>query len=235
MTAAAFIDLKERYALGVSGRVVPASAWLPLSRAQELVDQANQAIQALDSELDAARADARAQGLAEGRRDGLDQFAAAVAALHTAREQLAERMRGQITDLAVAVVERIAPALGADKLVPVLVGEAVRQLAFEPNLVVRVHPDVAEATRLRLAGDGLGIGGTPATEIVATPEFGEFDCVIETEGGVVRAGLREQLDQVRTILAMAREQVAHTDLAPSDGRPVDESSAAAGESSDAAD
>ncbi|MBO9664238.1 FliH/SctL family protein [Dokdonella sp.] len=233
---AAFIDLKERYALGVNGRVIPASAWLPLSRAQELVDQANQAIHALDGELDAARAEARAEGLAEGRRDGLDQFAAAVAALHTAREQLAERMRGQITDLAVAVVERIAPALGADKLVPVLVGEAVRQLAFEPNLVVRVHPDVAEATRLRLAGDGLGIGGTPTTEIVATPEFGEFDCVIETEGGVVRAGLREQLDQVRTILAMAREQVAHAEVAPSDTRP-DEPSAtsAAGESLDAAD
>ena len=232
---AAFIDLKERYALGVSGRVIPASAWVPLSRAQELVDQANQAIQALDGELETERADARAQGLAEGRRDGLDQFAAAVAALHTARDQLAERMRGQITDLAVAVVERIAPALGADKLVPVLVGEAVRQLAFEPNLVVRVHPDVAEATRLRLAGDGLGIGGTPTTEIVATPEFGEFDCVIETEGGVVRAGLREQLDQVRTILAVAREQVAHVEVASSDGKPADDSSAATGESSDAAD
>lgn len=213
---AAFVDLKERYALGVGGRVIPAAAWLPLTRVQELVDQANRAVQALDAELEAERAAARAQGLAEGHRQGLDQLAAATHALHVAREQLAERMRGQITELAVAVVERIAPALGADRLVPMLVGEAVRQLAFEPNLVVRVHPDVAEATRQRLANDGLGLGGTPTTEIVATPEFGEFDCVIETEGGVVRAGLREQLDQVRTILAMAREQSAHPLFAATD-------------------
>lgn len=229
---AAFIDLRERYALGLSGRVIPAAAWLPLTRAQELVDQANQAVRALDGELEAERANARAQGLAEGRRDGLEQFAAATAALHIAREQLAERMRGQITELAVAVVERIAPALGADKLVPVLVDEAVRQLAFEPNLVVRVHPDVAEATRQRLAGDGLGLGGMPTTEIVATPEFGEFDCVIETEGGVVRAGLREQLDQVRTILAMAREQSVHamSEAVPADGAPAE-----TGDSVDASD
>lgn len=224
---AAFVDLKERYALGVGGRVIPAAAWLPLTRVQELVDQANRAVQALDAELAAERAAARAQGLAEGRRDALDQFAAATNALHVAREQLAERMRGQITELAVAVVERIAPALGADRLVPMLVGEAVRQLAFEPSLVVRVHPDVAEATRERLAGDGLGLSGTPTTEIVATPEFGEFDCVIETEGGVVRAGLREQLDQVRTILAMAREQSPHPAFgAASDSKPAGDAAAA---------
>lgn len=231
---AAFVDLKERYALGLSGRVIPAAAWLPLSRAQELVDQANQAVHALEGELEAERAAAREQGFTEGRGDALDRFAAATAALHTAREQLAQRLRGQITELAVAVVERIAPALGADKLVPVLVGEAVRQLAFEPNLIVRVHPDVAEATRLRLANDGLGLGGTPTTEVVATPEFGEFDCVIETEGGVVRAGLREQLDQVRTILAVARDQTTQLE-AEAHGFSAANEPAANGDSGDHAD
>lgn len=233
--SAAFLDLKERYALGVSSRVIPAAAWLPLSRAQELVEQANRAVQQLDGELEAERSAARAQGLAEGRRDALDQFAAATAALHTAREQLAERMRSQITELAVAVVERIAPSLGADKLVPVLVGEAVRQLAFEPNLVVRVHPDVAEATKRRLANEGLGLGGMPPTEVVATPEFGEFDCVIETEGGVVRAGLREQLDQVRTILAIARDERPREPVVSSETKSASDAPAVSGDLGDAVD
>lgn len=205
--SAAFIDLKERYALGVAGRVVPASAWLPLTRAQELVDQANRAVNALEEELATERRRAREQGLAEGREEALSQFADAIAALHSARDQLAERLRNQVTELAVAIVERIAPALGSERLVPILVDEAVRQLAFEPNLIVRVHPDVVDATRRRLAEQGVGMSGAPGTEVVATPEFSEFDCVIETEGGVVRAGLREQLEQVRTILAVAREQV----------------------------
>jgi flagellar biosynthesis/type III secretory pathway protein FliH len=208
---AALIDFKQRYALGVDARVIPASAWVPLANVQALVDKANQAVQALDAELAAERERAREAGLAEGRDTALGQFAAAIAALREARDQLAEKMRAQISELAVGVVERIAPSIGADRLVPVLVGEAVRQLAFEPNLVVRVHPDIAEATRLRLAAEGLGvgIGGAAAAEIVAAPELGPFDCIIETDGGVVRAGLKEQLEQVRVILAAAQRESAH--------------------------
>jgi flagellar biosynthesis/type III secretory pathway protein FliH len=204
--SAAVIDLKQRYALGVVDQVIPAAAWLPLSRAQELVDQANHALQELDGELAAEHARAYERGYQEGRQAALDQFAAATAALHAARDQLATQMRVQLTELAVAVVERIAPSLGADKLVPFLAGEAVRQLAFEPNLIVRVHPDVAEATRQQLLVEGLSLAGSPTFEVIASPEFGPFDCVIETEGGVVRAGLREQLDQVRTILALAHQE-----------------------------
>lgn len=207
---AALIDFRQRYALGVDTRVIPAAAWLPLTEVQALVDQANEAVQNLSAELAAERERARQAGLDEGRSTALDQFTAAVTALRDARDQLAEKMRAQISELAVGVVERIAPSIGADRLLPVLVGEAVRQLAFEPNLVVRVHPDVAEATRQRLAAEGLGGGMAAATtEIVGAPELGEFDCVIETEGGVVRAGLKEQLEQVRVILATAQRESAH--------------------------
>jgi flagellar biosynthesis/type III secretory pathway protein FliH len=52
------------------------------------------------------------------------------------------------------------------------------------------------------------LAGSPTFEVIGSPEFGPFDCVIETEGGVVRAGLREQLDQVRTILALAHLESA---------------------------
>lgn len=199
--SATVVDLKQRFALGLDARIVPAAAWVPLQRAQELVDQANAALQQLEGELERERANARELGAAEGRRLALDEFAEATQALAQAREQVAERMRSQLADLAIAVVDRIAPALGADKLVPILVGEAIRQLSFEPSLLVRVHPDVADATRARLTQEG--VAGTPELEIVGMPEFGAFDCVIEAEGGVVRAGLHEQLEQVRTILAAA--------------------------------
>ena len=79
--SAAVIDLKQRYALGVVHQVIPAAAWLPLSRAQELVDQANHALQELDGELAAEHARAYERGYQEGRQAALDQFAAATAAL----------------------------------------------------------------------------------------------------------------------------------------------------------
>lgn len=216
--SAAVIDLKQRYALAVTERVIPAAAWVHLTEAQQIVDQANRSMRDLDEELAVERVQAREQGMAEGRHLALNQFAAATAAFDRARLQLGEQLSGQLIELAIAVVERIAPALGSDKLVPILVAEAVRQLAFEPNLIVRVHPDVAEATRQRLAHEGIGLGSGPTLEVVPTPEFGAFDCVIETEGGVVRAGLNEQLERVRTILAIAQHE-AH-DAAGADSEAV---------------
>ncbi len=69
--------------------------------------------------------------------------------------------------------------------------------------------------------EGLSLAGTPTFEVIATPEFGPFDCVIETEGGVVRAGLREQLEQVRTILAVAQqENTAEANAAAPSPEPV---------------
>lgn len=202
--SAVMIDFRQRYALGVDARVIPAQAWLPLRRVQELVDQANRALDNLDAELAEEHRRAREAGLDEGRRTALDQFGSSLVALQRAREQLGEQMRAQVAELAVGIVERIAPALGAQRLIPELVAEAVHQLALEPNLIVRVPPEVADATRHRVAT--VAIGGAPSIEVVATPELGEFDCLIEAEGGVVRAGLKEQLDQVRVILASARSE-----------------------------
>lgn len=206
---AVLIDFRQRYALGVDARVIPAQAWLPLSRVQDLVDQANHAVENLAAELADERQRAREAGLDEGRRTALDQFGSSLVALQRARDQLGEQMRAQVAELAVGIVERIAPSLGAQRLIPELVAEAVHQLALEPNLVVRVHPDVADATRHRVAAPA--VAGAPAIDVVATPELGEFDCLIEAEGGVVRAGLKEQLDQVRVILASARREPVQAD------------------------
>jgi type III secretion protein L len=217
----AVVNLRRHYSLALTERVIPAAALVPLQDAQALVDQANEAVARLDAQLQGERERARESGRAQGRDAALAEFAASLSALRDARDRLGEQMRAQLGELAVGVVERIAPALGAERLVSTLVAEAVRQLAFEPSLIVRVHPAIADAIRGHLAQEGLGTGAAPI-EIVATPELGEFDCVIETEGGVVRAGLREQLDQVRVILAVAqqesvRAEATHTDREDGDG------------------
>ncbi|HEX7816401.1 hypothetical protein, partial [Dyella sp.] len=45
----------------------------------------------------------------------------------------------------------------------------------------------------------------PDTEIIGDPELDRFDCVIESAGGMVRAGFNEQLEQARVILAAAEQ------------------------------
>jgi flagellar biosynthesis/type III secretory pathway protein FliH len=216
----AIVNSGRHHALALGERVIPAAAFVALSEAQGIVEQANDAVARLDADLQLERERAREAGRIEGRQAALDQFAAALAALQESRARLDEQMRAQLGELAVGVVERIAPALGAERLVSVLVAEAVRQLAFEPTLLVCVHPSIADAIRQHLTDEGLGIGTAPI-EIIGKPELGEFDCVIEIEGGVVRAGLGEQLEQVRIILAVAQQKAARDNTQPIEGETND--------------
>lgn len=208
MSGLAVIDA-ERYRLGVAGTVVRAAEWHTAEQAHALLERANQALAQARSDAGLQRREGFEQGRAEGRAAGLAELAQAVAALAYARDVLLEDMRGQVAELALAVVDHIAPRIGAEAMLPALAAEAVQQLTTEPTLLVKVHPSVAAAVRERI--DALEGAGLPKTSVVEDDELAEFDCVIETQGGLVCAGLPEQLQQAGRILAAARDTPAIED------------------------
>ncbi|KRE94447.1 hypothetical protein ASG87_17750 [Frateuria sp. Soil773] len=199
----ALVTDRERFRLYLDAGVVPASAWTPLEQAQQIVEQANALLRQAEAEVEQIRTQARHEGLVEGRERGLRDCANALKALAEARAAATADLRRRAGDIAIGVVRHIAPALGAERLVAALVAEAMQKLVFEPHLLVRVHPDVAEQARAEVAA--LGAAVAPDTEIIGDPELDRFDCIIESAGGVVRAGFNEQLDQARVILAAAEQ------------------------------
>jgi flagellar biosynthesis/type III secretory pathway protein FliH len=192
-----------RFQLYLDAGVVPAAAWSPLTEAQAILDQANALLRQVEVELAQAREQARMQGTQEGREAGMRDFAAALHALTEARAVATEDLRRRAGDIAIGVVRHIAPAIGAERLVASLVAEAMQKLVFEPHLLVRVHPDAVESARAEVAA--LGAAAAPDTEIIGDAELDRFDCIIESAGGMVRAGFNEQLDQARVILAAAEQ------------------------------
>lgn len=199
----ALVTDRERFQLYLDAGVVPAAAWTPLEQAQQIVEQANALLRQAEAEVEQIRAQARFEGLVEGRERGLRDCANALKALAEARASATADLRRRAGDIAIGVVRHIAPALGAERMVSALVAEAMQKLVFEPHLLVRVHPDVAEQARAEVAA--LGAAAAPDTEIIGDPELDRFDCIIESAGGVVRAGFNEQLEQARVILAAAEQ------------------------------
>src|SRR5581483_9508913 len=129
----AWVADRERFQLYVTAGVIPAEAWTPLEEAQRIVEQANALLRQAEAEREQIFAQARHEGLIEGREAGLRECA---------------------DDIAIGVVKHIAPAIGAERLVASLVAEAMQKLVFEPHLLVRIHPDVVAQARSEVAALG---------------------------------------------------------------------------------
>jgi flagellar biosynthesis/type III secretory pathway protein FliH len=194
---------RERFQMYLDAGVIPAAAWTPLSEAQRIVEQANALLRQAEREREQIFAQARREGLIEGREAGLRECAQALQALVQARAVATEELRRRAAEVAIGVVKHIAPAIGAERLVAALVAEAMQKLVFEPQLLVRIHPDVVAQARSEVAA--LGAAACLDIEIIGDANLGRFDCIIESAGGIVRAGFDEQLEQARVILAAAEK------------------------------
>jgi flagellar biosynthesis/type III secretory pathway protein FliH len=197
----ALVADRERFQLYVAAGVIPAAAWTPLDEAQRIVEQANALLRQAEAEREQIFAQARHEGLIEGREAGLRECAQALQALADARAAATADLRKRAGDIAIGVVKHIAPAIGAERIVASLVAEAMQKLVFEPHLLVRIHPDIVAQARSEVAA--LGAAVAPDIEIIGDPNLDRFDCIIESAGGIVRAGFDEQLEQARVILAAA--------------------------------
>jgi flagellar biosynthesis/type III secretory pathway protein FliH len=199
----ALVTDRERFQMYVTDGVIPAAAWTQLTQAQRIVEQANALLRQAEIEREQIFAQARREGLVEGRETGLRECAEALQALADARAAATAELRKRAGDIAIGVVKHIAPAIGAERLVASLVAEAMQKLVFEPHLLVRIHPDIVAQARSEVAA--LGAAAAPDIEIIGDPNLDRFDCIIESAGGVVRAGFNEQLEQARVILAAAEK------------------------------
>lgn len=143
--------------------------------------------------IDAARENARAEGFAAGRAEGLaaaeSERQAELFRIALRDGELQRERQKDIARLALEVVRRIAGELDRSAMVAGLAERAAAQLAPDSVAVVRVAPPALEAVRIRL-------DGRVGLSVEADPLLGAQDCVIETALGRTHAGLDTQLAQI---------------------------------------
>lgn len=204
---------RERFLLALDGPIVKAADWQAASAANDLVAQAHGMLARVAAEAEQARQQGRAEGHAAGRAAALAGFADELRRIRQLKEDLGRRHEDAIIDLATAIVARIAPQLGADTVVPAIAAEAVRAAAGERYLTIRIAPAALPAVQ-EAAHGWRRVRSTGAIDIVADDTLAEFDCVIETEIGILRAGLNEQLAAIRQALHEAQGDAAIAEASP---------------------
>jgi flagellar biosynthesis/type III secretory pathway protein FliH len=166
------------------------AAWDALAAGRREVDAM------LAAAADAGEAERR-RGFQAGRAEGAAEAAGLLAQTSAGlRRELAAMER----EIALAIAEGVAKVVrGLDlaEQVARAARRAVEDLQDRTGLALRVAPGAGAAVRAALSG----------VQVVEDPGLGPDDCVVETAGMVVRAGVQAQLDAVRRglLAALGRE------------------------------
>jgi type III secretion protein L len=106
-----------------------------------------------------------------------------------------QQMRQAVGVLALEVVKKIAPQLGAQHVVPALIEQALSSVLPDTLQCIRIHPSLAPAMQAQLQRLNLSV------EIKVDESLCEFDAVIEAKNSQTQVGLNHQLSMIEAVIA----------------------------------
>lgn len=201
MDSVALID-RRRLRLQLPGRRIPSASVAAVVRVDQSVAQCNALWQRTVEEAEALRAEQREAGYADGVARALADMAARLAVAQDEARGFVDAHEARIVELALAVVERVAPHLAGERLVAELARGAIAAMRTREPVRIRVHADMREPVRRALGerSDGPGLADA---HVVGDAALAPLDVVIETEAGRVHAGWDDQLGEIGAALRRA--------------------------------
>lgn len=192
---------QRRFMRSLGASVVPATAWAQLGELDALLERVNALYEEAQAEVAQAREQGHVEGFAEGLAAAKAQMTVQLASLNERRARVLGEASGRISELACAIVARIAPGFDAQAVVPALVLQAVEAAQAEQFLLIRVHPSVRESVSAGLGAVRQAHPAVGVIELVDDPSLDPASCVVVSEAGEVRAGVAQQIEAIRTALA----------------------------------
>jgi flagellar assembly protein FliH len=165
-----------------------------------------------ESDADTLRAEAREQGLREGREEALAALTPALEALAQATEAVnaapharAERLEAHAVDLALFLSEKIlggAIAVQPEHVIEAVRG-ALRGIVERERITVLVHPEDLELVRDAMDGLRTTLGGIEHCEVQAERRVSRGGAVVRTPEGDVDARVETKLVRAREVVEAA--------------------------------
>jgi flagellar biosynthesis/type III secretory pathway protein FliH len=188
----------------------PAETPAPGSHAE--ADAVMAALAQAESDADTLRAEAREQGMREGRDEALaaltpalEAFAQATEAVQADQHVRAERLEAHAVDLALFLAEKIlgaAIAVEPDHVIEAVRG-ALRGIVERERVTVLVHPEDLELVRDSMDGLRATLGGIEHCEVQAERRVSRGGAVVRTPDGDVDARVETKLQRAREVVEAA--------------------------------
>lgn len=175
------------------------------------IDQANALWEQTKKEAEQLKSEAYQEGLILGRNEATAEMATLLATAQKTAQQFLEKSNERLIKLATAITKRILPQLESEHLVSNLIVSALEASRANQFLRIRVHPSALAATQSKLEGFKQYYSQVDSITIIADSTLSVFGCVVESEAGVLHAGLQDQLDKIENNLLLTSHAPIPTD------------------------
>jgi flagellar assembly protein FliH len=195
-----------------SFEALEAPAAAPPSGSHAEADAVMAALAAAEADADSLRAQAREEGLREGREEALAALTPALESLAQAAEAVqadqharAERLERHAVDLALFLAEKViggAIAVQPEQVIEAVRG-ALRGIVERERVTVLVHPEDLELVRDAMDGIRATLGGIEHCEVQAERRVSRGGAVVRTPDGDVDARVETKLQRAREVVETA--------------------------------
>lgn len=199
--AVAAVFERRQFDRALAGTVVAADEWHRISELDALLARVNDLYAQAAEEIEQARQQGHAIGVAQGIAEAKQQMTEQLASLNERRARVLREASGRISELACAIVARIAPQFDASQVVPRLVMQAVESAQAEQFLLIRIHPSARESVNEGLGAVRQAHPAVGVIELLDDVSLDPLSCVVVSEAGEVRAGVAQQIEAIRVALA----------------------------------
>jgi type III secretion protein L len=173
----------------------------------QLVEHASSLLEATAREAARAASEARSaaenEGYVDGYQAGRQDAAAVLTSQALARRSVVEQLEPVLVQMVVESVAAVLQRVGRERLVfesLAAVREVIRRAQWA---VLRVPPAQLESAQRALDLLNRETGGAGVVQALADPELTDDECVLETDSGVVDAGLGTLMQSVRSAVTTA--------------------------------
>jgi flagellar assembly protein FliH len=195
-----------------SFETLEAPAEAPPGGSHAEADAVMAALAQAESDADTLRAQAREQGLAEGRDEALAALTPAFEALSQAAEAVqagqherADRLERHAVDLALFLAEKVigaAIAVQPEHVIEAVRG-ALRGIVDRERITVLVHPEDLDLVRDAMDELRAQLGGIEHCEVQAERRVSRGGAVVRTPDGDVDARVETKLQRAREVVEAA--------------------------------
>ena len=182
-------------------RILRAAEYARLLEAQSILDDASAEAEAIRKRAEEAYEERKKQGYEDGVLDGQMQQAEKMLETGMQAVEYLEGLERQIVEVVTTAVRKIVGELDDNERIVRVVRTALEQVRGRQRVVVRVCPEEEPQVREALAPMLAKNAASSGIELVADQRMKAGDCMLESEMGVVDAGLEVQLKAIEHALS----------------------------------